>query len=142
MHTYPTNSPAAISRLLALSMIVDGHISPYEVHTMHDTEFLHAVKVDDAVFDHTVRELCEDLLNTAANRCAGIVEIDPILLDGLLLEVQDPLLRIGLWKTMADIVQADGRVDSREMTLVRRAARAWFGPDLAKDYAAADALAR
>ena len=141
MHIYPANSPAAISRLLALTMIVDGHISPSEVRTMHHAKFLQQVKVDDDTFDHTLRELCEDLLNNAANRCAGIVEIDPVLLDSLMLEVQEPLLQICLWKTMADIVQADGRVDGREMTLVRRAARAWFGHDQARDYSPADTLA-
>ena len=127
MHTYPANSPAAISRLLALTMIIDGHISPAEVGAMHAAEFLPEVKVDHDTFDHTVHELCDDLLGTAVNACTGIVEIDPILLDGLLREVQDPLLQICMWKTMAEIVQADGRVDRREMTLVRRAAQAWFG---------------
>lgn len=139
MHTYPANSPAAISRLLALTMIVDGHISPSEIHTMHHAEFLNHVRVDDDTFDLTLRELCEDLLNNAANRCSGIVEIDPILLDGLLREVQDPLLQICVWKAMADIVQADGRVDGREMTLARRAASAWFGDDVATDFAPANA---
>lgn len=129
MHTYPTDSPAAISRLLALTMIVDGHISPSEVRAMHDSAFLHQVKVDGDTFDHTLRELCEDLLDTAVNRCAGIVEIDPALLDGLLNEVQDPLLQICVWQAMAGIVRADGRIDERETTLVRRAARAWFGAD-------------
>ncbi|VXB42771.1 hypothetical protein MASSI9I_20721 [Massilia sp. 9I] len=32
-----------------------------------------------------------------------------------------------------DIVQADGHLDGRETTLVRRAARAWFGQDRAED---------
>lgn len=32
MHTYPTDSPAAISRLFALAMIVDGHLSPLEAN--------------------------------------------------------------------------------------------------------------
>jgi uncharacterized tellurite resistance protein B-like protein len=135
MHTYPTDSPAAISRLLALAMIVDGHLSPLEARTLDKAAFLRQVKVDDDTFDIALRELCEDLLSTAASRCAGIVEIDPALLDGLLREVQDPLLQICLWKAMADIVEADGLIDEREMTLVRRAARAWFGRDQASGHA-------
>jgi uncharacterized tellurite resistance protein B-like protein len=133
MHTYPANSPEAISRILALAMIVDGHVSPSEVHAMHRASFLKQVKVDDETFDRTLRELCEDLLDAAANRRAGVVEIDPKLLDGLLLDIRDPLLQICLWKTMVDIVQADGHLDGRETTLVRRAARAWFGQDRAED---------
>jgi len=133
MHAYPANSPEAVSRILALAMIVDGHVSPSEVHAMHRASFLEQVKVDDNTFDRTLRQLCEDLLGAAANRHAGMVEIAPSLLDDLLLDIRDPLLQICLWKTMVDIVQADGHLDSRETTLVRRAARAWFGQDRAED---------
>lgn len=133
MHTYSINSPAAISRILALTMIVDGHVSPSEVRAMQRAEFLRQVKVDDDTFDATLRELCEDLLDATANRRAGMVEIEPALMDALLCEIRDPLLQICLWKTMVDIVQADGHLDGRETTLVRRAARAWFGHDMAED---------
>ena len=141
MHTYPANSPEAVSRILALSMIVDGHVAPSEVHAMHRATFLEPLKLDDDTFDRTLRELCEDLLDAAANRRAGMVEIDPVLMDGLLLDIRDPLLQICLWKTMVDIVQADGHLDGRETTLVRRAARAWFGQDRADDSFTTAALA-
>lgn len=142
MHIYPADSPAAISRLLALAMIVDGDISPSEMRAMHKAEFLRQVKVDADTFDHTLRELCEDLLGTAANRGAGIADIDPVMLDGLLREVHDPLLQICLFKTMADIVHADDRVDGRELSLVRRAARFWFGGEHANRSAAAERAAK
>ena len=129
MHTYPVNSPDAVSRILALSMIVDGHLSPSEVRAMHAAPFLEQVGVDDDTFDRSLRQLCEDLLGAAANRHAGMVEIDPGLLDALLCDIQDPLLQVCLWKVMLDIIQADGHLDTRETTLVRRAARAWFGQD-------------
>lgn len=129
MHHYEVNSPEAVSRILALSMIVDGHLSPLEVRAMHAAPFLEQVAVDDDTFDRTLRQLCEDLLGAAANRHAGMVEIDPGLLDALLQDVQDPLLQICLWKAMFDIIQADGHLDTRETTLLRRAARAWFGQD-------------
>lgn len=141
MHTYPTNSPAAVSRVLALTMIVDGHLSPSEVRAMQRADFLRQVKVDDDSFDITLRELCEDLLGAAANRNAGMVEIDPALLDALLQDIQDPLLQVCVWKTMVDIVQADGHLDGRETTLVRRAARAWFSQDEVADRSRDCALA-
>lgn len=141
MHSYSANSPEAVSRILALTMIVDGHVSPSELHAMHRAAFLEQAGVDDDTFDRTLRELCEDLLDAAANRRAGMVEIDPRLMDALLLDIRDPLLQIRLWKTMVDIVQADGHLDERETTLVRRAARAWFGRDDAEDAFARAALA-
>ncbi|MFC0251216.1 tellurite resistance TerB family protein [Massilia consociata] len=128
MQVYAVNSPEAVSRMLALTMIVDGHISPLEVRTMHAATFLEPLAVDDETFDRTLRQLCEDLLG-AANRHAGMVELDPVQIDALLRDITDPLLQICLWKTMVDIVHADGHLDGRETTLVRRAAKAWFGQD-------------
>jgi len=141
MHSYPTNSPEAVSRILALSMIVDGHVSPSELNAMYRADFLEQLKVDDETFDRTLRQLCEDLLDSVANRRAGVVEIDPTLQDALLQEIRDPLLQICLWKTMVDIVHADGHLDGRETTLVRRAARTWFGQERAEDAFATAALA-
>ncbi|MGH8855474.1 MAG: TerB family tellurite resistance protein [Telluria sp.] len=140
MYTYSPDSPEAVSRILALTMIVDGHVSPSEVQAMHSAEFLQQVSVDDETFDRTLRQLCEDLLGAAANRQAGMVEIDPALLDALLLEIRDPLLQVCLWRAMVDIVHADGHLDTRETLLVRRAARAWFGQDPATP-ATSEALA-
>ena len=141
MHSYATNSPEAVSRILALAMIVDGHLSPSEVHAMHHSNYLKQVQIDDDTFDRTLRELCEDLLGAAANRYAGMVEIDPRLMDSLLSEIRDPLLQIRVWRAMVDIVHADGHLDSREATLVRRAARTWFGQDEAGDSFTAATLA-
>jgi uncharacterized tellurite resistance protein B-like protein len=141
MHTYSTNSPEAVSRILALTMIVDGHVSPSEVRAMHCSRYLEQVRIDDDTFDLTLRELCEDLLDAAANRHAGMVEIDPRLMDALLLDVRDPLLQIRVWRTMVDIVHADGHLDSRETTLVRRAARSWFGQEESEDSYTTAALA-
>ena len=141
MHTYSANSPEAVSRILALTMIVDGHVSPSEIRTMHCSEYLKQVMIEDETFDRTLRELCEDLLDAAANRRAGMVEIDPRLMDALLLDIRDPLLQIRVWRTMVDIVHADGHLDGRETTLVRRAARTWFGQDDGEDSFTTAALA-
>ena len=126
MHSYAIDSPEAISRILALTMIVDGHVNPSEVRTMHAAALLREVHIDDDTFDSTLRQLCEDLLGAAAWRHAGIVEIEPVLIGKLLLDIRDPLLQICLWAAMMDIVRADGHLDTREASLVRQAARAWF----------------
>ena len=141
MHSYQANSPEAVSRILALTMIVDGHLSPSEVTAMHHSSYLKQVQIDDDTFDRTLRELCEDLLDAAANRRAGMVEIDPRLMDALLLDLRDPLLQIRVWRTMVDIIHADGHLDGREATLVRRADRAWFGQTDAEDSFTTAALA-
>jgi uncharacterized tellurite resistance protein B-like protein len=125
MKTYVTDSPQALARILGLTMIVDGHVSPSEVRAMRGAPFLSQAGIAPDTFDGTMQELCEDLL-LAAPRHGGMVEVDAVLLDAVLGEVRDPLLQICMLKTMLDIVDADGLLDSRETLLVRRAARRWF----------------
>jgi uncharacterized tellurite resistance protein B-like protein len=128
MRTYPTNSPKAVSRLLALTMIVDGHLSPSELKAMHASGMpAHAMLGEDE-FDDVVRDLCEDLLASAARRSSHEVEIDGQLLDALLGEVDDSALRLPLMKTMLDIVHADSVLDTRETILIERAFKAWSSP--------------
>ena len=128
MRTYATDSPKAVCRLLALAMIVDGHLAPSELKAMQLSGVLQRIGADDAVFDEVVQEVCEDLLATAERRCASEVEIDSRLLDTLLHEVEDPGLRIAVMKAMLDIVQADAMLDGRETLLIQRGFKTWGAP--------------
>jgi uncharacterized tellurite resistance protein B-like protein len=128
MRTYPTDSPKAVSRLLALAMIVDGHLAPSELKAMHHSGILRATGVTDDEFDDVVQDLCEDLLATAARRCSQEVEIDVHLLDSLLGEVEGQALRMSVMKAMLDIVHADEVLDTRETLLIERAFKAWSAP--------------
>jgi uncharacterized tellurite resistance protein B-like protein len=128
MRTYPTNSAKAVSRLLALTMIVDGHLSPSELKAMRASSMPAQAMLGEDEFDDVVRDLCEDLLASAARRSSHEVEIDGQLLDALLGEVDDSALRLSLMKTMLDIVHADSVLDTRETILIERAFKAWSLP--------------
>lgn len=125
MRTYPTNSAQAVSRLLALTMIVDGHLAPSELKAMHASGIPEHASLGEEAFDEVVRALCEDLLASAALRCSAEVEIDSRLLDTLLAEVEDQALRFSVMKTMLEIVHADSVLDARETLLIERAFKAW-----------------
>lgn len=134
MQTYPTDSQHAICRLLALSMIVDGHLAPSELKAMEHSAILDRVGADSKTFDAVVHALCNDLLATARYRSIGFdcadVELDMCLLDSLLDEVADPLLRMCTLKAMLDIVHADRLLDDREHLLLQRAMKKWSTPAL------------
>lgn len=125
MRNYPTNSPKAMSRLLALAMIVDGRIAPQELKRLHRSGVLGSLGVSEDTFDDTAGELTQDLLATSADREVGMVEIEPEAIDRLLGEVQDPQLRATVLKCMLEIVRADSVIDYRERRLLRRALHAW-----------------
>jgi len=127
MRTYPSDSPEAVCRLLALAMIVDGHLAPSELKAMQHSAILDRIGADADTFDAVVRALCQDLLARAARQGGTEVELDRRLLDGVLGDVQDPLLRMCTLKAMLDIVHADRLIDGREHLLLQRALKQWSG---------------
>lgn len=135
MRSYPTNSPKAMCRLLALAMIVDGRIAPQELKSLHRSGVLGALRVSEDTFDDTAGELTQDLLATSIDREAGMVEIEPATIDRLLQEMQDPALRATVLKGMLEIVRADSVIDHRERRLLRRATHAWAGTPAEADSA-------
>lgn len=128
MRLYSTDSPDAVCRLLALAMIVDGHMAPSEIKAMQHSAILDRVGVDADRFDDAVMTLCEDLLESARRHDRADIEIDNAMLDRLLDDIRDPLLRMHLLKAMLDIVHADRLIDSREHLLLQRAQRKWSVP--------------
>ena len=125
MRSYPTDSQEAVCRLLALAMIVDGHLAPSELRAMQHAAILERVGADADTFDAAVHTLCQDLLAGARRGDGAEVELDKRQIDRLLEEVADPLLRMGVLKAMLDIVHADQRIDSREHLLLERALKRW-----------------
>jgi len=123
-----TNSPDAVCRLLALSMIVDGHLAPSEMKALHHSAILDRLGVDADRFDDAVVALCDDLLASARRHGREDIEIDNATLDRLLDDVADPVLRMHVLKAMLDIVHADRQIDSREHLLLQRAQRKWSTP--------------
>ena len=130
MRTYAPNSHKAISRLLALAMIIDGRLAPQELKALHHSGLLRRLEVSEDIFDETAGELCQDLLAAASARQAGAsggeVELDPETIDRVLAEVDAPLLRVLVLQGMLDIVRADKVIDHRERRLLRRATHAWM----------------
>ena len=130
MRPYATNSHKAISRLLALAMIVDGRLAPQELKALHHSGLLRRLELSEDIFDDTAGDLCQDLLASTGERQAdqagSEVELGPDTIDRLLAEVDAPLLRVLVLQGMLDIVRADKVIDHRERRLLRRATHAWM----------------
>ena len=129
MRSYPPNSPRARARLLALAMVVDGDLDPAELEVLEDPAVLRGLRVDGALFQQVLSELCTDMLRTAVRN--GAVELKPELLDRLLAEITDPELQHRLLATMVNIVDADAQIADAEGMLLERACARWK-PDLAR----------
>ena len=124
MRPYETNSPQARARLLALSMVVDGHLDPAELQVLEDAPVLSDLGIDWTLFSEVLDELCSDMLGGTVRN--GAVEIGPALLDSVLAEITEPALQRQLLVAMLDIVEADARLAHAERLLVTRAGQCWM----------------
>ena len=122
MRSYPKNSPRAAGRLLALTMISDGHVALSEIRAVYRSRILEHLGLDDDEFDAVLHELCDDLLATAHH---GTIQVDEALIDALLDEVEAPDLRRNLLRTMWRLADADGWLADSEAVVLNRAAIRW-----------------
>jgi hypothetical protein len=127
MRSYDTNSPKARARLLALAMVVDGHLAAAELQVLEDDPVLQDLGLDWTLFSEVLDELCADMLGGSVR--AGAVEIGPERQDAVLAEITDPALQRRLLVAMLDIVEADAHVAHGERLLVTRAGQRWMAED-------------
>ena len=123
MRSYPLDSPEAAGRLLALTIVSDGNLAPSEVAAMHQSRILEHVALDEHQFQQLLQDLCQDMLATSA--CHGVVNIEPELIDRLLMEIEHPDLRRKLLGAMWKIADADGWLADAEAVLLSRAGLLW-----------------
>ena len=122
MRSYPTNSPQAAGRILALTMVIDGNLAQSELAALDRSRILAHVDLSQDQFQQLIEELCNDMLGTAAH---GVVQLDTALIDALLREIERPALRRHLLQAMWSIADADGWLADGEAVLLSRAGQIW-----------------
>lgn len=121
MRSYPPDSPQAVSRLLALTVISDGNGSPSEIAATYRLSILNYAGVEQDVFDQVIDELIADL----PTLFDGLVKVEPDMIDQSLKEIVQPELRLRLWRAMWQLAYEDDHFDHAEVALLHRATQAW-----------------
>jgi uncharacterized tellurite resistance protein B-like protein len=125
MRSYPTNSPEAAARIVALVLLADGHVDRDELNALA-WQVLHPDWDGQAApWEHLLQTLCEDLHQATDMQWMGGAMIDDITLGHLLAEVQDPVLRCKVLRLCLQAVHADGVVTEAESGLLARAFAQW-----------------
>lgn len=121
MRSYSSDSPQAVSRLLALTVISDGGGSPPEISATYRLGILDHAGIDEDMFDQVLQELTADLPKTSD----GLVKVDAETIDQCLAEIVRPDLRLRVWKAMWQLAYADDRFAHAELALLQKATSAW-----------------
>lgn len=125
MRHYPTNSPEAIGRVLAIAMMADGAIDSSELAALEKKEIINKIGLDPERFDRMFYEYYEDLLASARRVPSGQLELDGATIGLLFDEIRDPELQKLALRSMLDIVNADCQLNGSEAVLVSQAFRHW-----------------
>jgi uncharacterized tellurite resistance protein B-like protein len=125
MRSYPTNSPQAAARIVALTLMADGHVSLCEMSLLDRIAAHDQLGLERQHLHQVMQGLCEDLLHTRQLSWADACRIDPSTLQRLLGEIEDPQLQMRLFSLCAQVVEADDHVCESEQILLSQAVEHW-----------------
>jgi uncharacterized tellurite resistance protein B-like protein len=124
MRTYPTNSPEAATRIVALAMLADGYLSPSELAVL-DRQQANELGLDHDRIDAVLHAFCEDLLAETRQSWTDKCQIDQRTLAQLMSEIDDPDLRRRVLHLCIAIVEADQQVTDGESVVINAAVEHW-----------------
>lgn len=124
MRSYPANSPKAAARLVALTMLADGHVSRVEAQTLERLGLPQTLGLNVEDLSAVLQGLCEDLLSSSqGDWCRPVV--DATLIDGLLAEITDPALRAVVLRACVAVAEADEQLADGECVVLMQAIQQW-----------------
>ena len=125
MRSYPTNSPQAAARLVALTLISDGQLKRSEMAILERGDAHGALGLRQGEFREVVQGLCADLLERARLQGGSDCLVDKPLIERLLAEVDAPRLRLTVLRLAIAVVHADGQVHDGESAVLLAMVEQW-----------------
>lgn len=128
MRAYPTNSPSAATRVLALALFADGHVSKSELLALHHPYVCHRLGVSVEEMKVVVQTFCEDLFISGTGRLTGMTLPDAPTRHLLLSEITDPMLQKDIAVIFESLIKADLHVSDGEAAVQSELWAAWNTP--------------
>jgi hypothetical protein len=125
MRNYPRNSPQAAARIVALTLLADGHIDKAEIDTLDRVDTALALGLSRRELESVLQTFCEDLLSAAHLTWADTCRVDPTTLAQLMAEIDDPLLQQRLLDLCLALADADAHLAEGEAIVLEAACQHW-----------------
>lgn len=128
MRTYPANSPQAAARIVAFTLLADGHLGATEYAALWRSQAAQSLGLSEGDIHIIVQHLAEDLLTFGTASWSGTGLLDESSLLGLLQEVTDPDLRTVVLDICTKVAHSDEHYSDSERGVLEIARRAWQQP--------------
>ena len=125
MRTYPSNSPEAAARIVALTVLADGDIGEAEIDLMRRLDVPKQLGLSQGDFGAVIDTFCEDLLSSKQLIWADACPVDERTLAHLMGEIDDPTLRRQVLRLCVEITEVDSRVTDGESIVLVAAVEHW-----------------
>ncbi len=125
MRTYTSNSPQAAGRIVAIALLADGHLNSSELAAVHRARIAERLGLAPGEFSTILRELCEDLLTNANMDWSDACKLDSDIMQQVLLELEDPVLRAEVLSLCLVAIHADRHLSDRETQLLAVLSKSW-----------------
>jgi uncharacterized tellurite resistance protein B-like protein len=125
MRTYPRNSPEAAARIVALTVLADGHFCKAEIDALQRLDVHQQLGLNASQWQAVVNDFCEDMLATAYRPWGADCETDMDTLSALMADIDDTDLRVKLHRLCSEAAQADGRLTDAETFILAAATDRW-----------------
>jgi uncharacterized tellurite resistance protein B-like protein len=124
MKRYAKNSPEAVARVLAMTMVTDARLDDRELDIMERLGLYELLGLTRREFSEVLRTYCDDVV--AAGSADGRVNLmDRTTVDAVLDAVDDPARRLQAATMVLNIVKADEDFHDAELALLRHILERW-----------------
>lgn len=125
MRSYPTNSPQAAARLLAMVLVADGRYTMTEIKALDRLDAPAKLGLSPADMQAVIEDFCTDLLADANGHWTDSTRMADTTRQRLVADVQDPALQERVWHLCEAIARADGHLADGEVDMLDTLAFSW-----------------
>ena len=125
MRIYPTNSPQAAARIVALTLVADGDMGDAEIQWLDRFAVHEQLGMPRQELHALLDTFCEDLLSSGQLTWADTCPVDERTLAELMGEIQDPALRLKLVRLCVELAESDAHVAAGESMVLVAAVEHW-----------------
>ena len=128
MRSYPRNSPQAAARVVALTVLADGHLGPQEIDALQRIDVAGRLDLSQADFMGVLQAVCDDLMASSYQHWSGIQHLPRTELKQMLDEIDDVGLRLIVIEICAALCECDDNLADAEYEMLCTLADHWDLP--------------
>ncbi len=128
MRSYPRNSPQAAARVVALTVLADGHLGHQEIDALQRIDVAGRLDLSQAEFMGVLQAVCDDLMASSHRHWSGIQHLPRTELKQMLDEIDDVGLRLIVMEICAALCECDQNLADAEYEMLCTQADHWDLP--------------